>query len=156
MRGPLGGWNAGGLLFWVMRAVVWNPQHTLGWRLEDISLHMWSIDAIILLGTTYKSDQPGATCVDLPYHFAYQFGWAAGRYTNKSAGVTVLLKRKRFKKAHVSVYSPPSQNKGRGGHWGKGGALRLSCGRLLHTATRGLRKRTAGPHSQEEVSANSG
>ncbi|CAK0822016.1 unnamed protein product [Prorocentrum cordatum] len=50
------------------------------------------------------------------YHTAYEFGWERGRYTNKSAGCTVLLRSRVFRRCHVvDIRHPPGELAGRGG-----------------------------------------
>ena len=66
--------------------------------------------------------------VKLKHHIAYNFGYKPGAFTNKSAGVTVLLRKDWFKSKHLrAVTLPPVALAGRGG------AIRVKSGRFdLH------------------------
>ena len=42
----------------------------------------------------------------------YEWGWAKGRYTNKSAGTTIMLDRRYFPRSRVKCLSPGAELQG--------------------------------------------
>ena len=86
----------------VMRVIVYNPlslRHP--WRAHDLSAEFQNYDIIALIGVQLPADREHPTAAlrgpcDLPHHWMVTWGYGRGRYTNKSASVSVLVRRRTF------------------------------------------------------------
>ena len=79
-----------------MRIVVYNPLTLRSpYRANDISEAMPTADIVLLAGTQIREDCTDVGSVRkerLENHVALHWGYGRGRHTNKSTGVSVLLR----------------------------------------------------------------
>ena len=109
----------------LLRVLLFNPKNLLGERAAYISSLTGNFDLACFPGTAIRAspfDQE-VTSRCLPRHHAYQWNWAPGRHTNKSAGLELWVGR-RYKEEHVTrLYSGvPASIRGRVG------AIRIRSG----------------------------
>jgi len=84
-------------------------------RANDISLQAQSVDVLVLPGTRYRARNKDVTTEKLSAHQAFHWGYGAGPFTNRSAGLSILLGGKVRHKRVVEVKSPPGSLQGRAG-----------------------------------------
>eukprot|EP00959_Pyramimonas_sp_CCMP1952_P155042 3243836-Pyramimonas_sp.AAC.1 len=76
-------------------------------RLHDISEEFKHVDVVALTGTCERAPADRAVVfTTLRYHIALRSGFVAGEYVNRSCGITLLLRRRVFRRKHV-VAAPP-------------------------------------------------
>eukprot|EP00959_Pyramimonas_sp_CCMP1952_P385087 8070662-Pyramimonas_sp.AAC.1 len=87
----------------LLQTVLYNPLSLSDtWRAHEVSTRLSFADLILLPGTQQRrraGDPP--TRMKLEKHTMVQFGWQRGKYTNKSAGCAIMLRRRAFREAHV-------------------------------------------------------
>lgn len=92
--------RATGLKYFPMRTLKvcgFNPLDSIGDRALDISEGLWNQDIVILAGTQQRAGSTTDTrYVHHPHHGEVRFGWNHGKFTNKSAGISIYLREKRF------------------------------------------------------------
>jgi hypothetical protein len=100
-----------------MRLIAWNPQNFSSvQRREAISNELANIYVCILPGTMNRGYDNDVKIFDLPEHIEFRFGWQPGKYTNKSAGISILLSKRVFSRQDIRTCSTPCKDLlGRGG-----------------------------------------
>lgn len=100
--------------------MVWiihfNPLSMDAWRAEEISREFSKADVVVLTGTQRRAwhDKQKVTVQSLENHSELSFGWSRGQFTNRSAGISIMVGR-RFGRASVrKVLEPPRSLTGRG------------------------------------------
>lgn len=89
-------------------------------RVPEVLGELGHVDVLVMQGTRLQADQGGYEVRTIEddkekRHLVVDFGYKRGEFTNRSAGVTMVLGR-RFRRAHVvRIASPPPQLAGRGG-----------------------------------------
>ena len=102
-----------------MRAIQYNPLSLIQtWRMFEISRMFKKVDIVALVGTRRKAEN-GRSYAQIRgrhvHHICMNWGWARGKFTNKSCGCTLPLGRS-FKGAKlVEILSPSAALQGRGG-----------------------------------------
>ena len=118
----------------LLRLTNWNPMslRTAG-RVPEVSDVFSNQDVVVLPGTRQRATHGEATSMmKTSCHFGVSWGWARAPFSNSSAGVTIMIKNKRFSQHNVvAVRSPPKELQGRGG------MMRITQG-PLHIAVFGL------------------
>ena len=106
-------WAAGLVM---ISAMVYNPL-TLARvdRAEEISSACPNMDVVILVGTQLKDDPDEAEgyCKRiLTQHMHFEFGWAAGHASNKSAGISILLRKDTLARGTITEIQVPAKSSG--------------------------------------------
>ena len=83
-----------------MHLVLWNPCSLAeSWRLIDVSQELSFADAVVLVGCRLRAKDGRPEVWSLPHHDCYVSGYVKGEDgTNKSAGIAILLKKRKFPK----------------------------------------------------------
>ena len=109
----------------IVKIVGYNPLscNTLE-RMHEISSEFAKHDIIMLAGTQKMGNSQEITLQQTKCHTCYHWGYSTAKFTNKSAGCTIMLKKTRFKPQHNhKLYNMPKCLQGRGG------AIRMKTGR---------------------------
>ena len=109
----------------------YNPLSLVNYdRIHDISEVMSHVDILVLTGTQQRApdrQRPHDT-YETAHHHVISWGHRPTKYSNRSAGVAILLSHRRFKKHQVTqVMDPPPELAGRVA------AIRLKQGSLDFT-----------------------
>jgi exonuclease III len=97
-----------------MQLVSWNCNSLVGDRLRDLSDELAWADIIAVQGTRLRAGHIPARKIAAPAHTAISWGWARTTWSNKSAGVAILLSP-RLQASLQQHYSPPPRLAGRAG-----------------------------------------
>ena len=87
-----------------LSAVVYNPLSLQYERPTEISLAMPQVDVIMVPGTQIRATSGVDYWLqrDLPNHVALHWGYGFGTFTNKSAGCSILIRKRRFALSNIT------------------------------------------------------
>jgi exonuclease III len=97
-----------------LQIVSWNANSLVGDRLHDLSDELAWADVIAVQGTRLRAGHIPARKIAAAAHTAISWGWARTAWSNKSAGVAILLSP-RLQASLQQHYSPPPKLAGRAG-----------------------------------------
>ena len=92
-------------------------------RLQEISHEFKKHDVVALIGSHTKAYE-AIVKQRLIHHTAYKWGWSRGRWTNRAAGITIMLGKQWKEASVVRLWVPPA------GLAGRGAAMRIRQGKL--------------------------
>ena len=101
-----------------LRCVAYNPLTLQPHGRTEEVLTTLNAHVTVLTGTKMKLSNVNKgdkyRLIRIGVYDVYEFGWSKGRFTNKSAGVSVALDRRVFPRSCIRVFPPPGDLQGRG------------------------------------------
>jgi len=92
----------------LFRFVGYNPMDVLDTRATDVAEALYNQDAMVLIGTKLRGRSvQDVGCVAHRTHNEFRFGWNYGKHTNRSTGVSVVLRKRRFPHGRVTKFVYP-------------------------------------------------